>query len=110
MNTNENPIRLWLDDVRDPAFAFPEWVEDPGPPWMWVKTAEEAIDLLQSGRVTAASLDHDLGTQKTGYDVVLWMEEHGVWPVDGVAVHSANFVAARRMRQAIDHFYNQDKS
>src|SRR5277367_2898861 len=88
-------MTLWLDDVR--------------PPWKhgyigaeWCKTADEAIALLETGKVTFASLDHDLAEEhypwnctelprrgaKTGYDVVCWMEENGVWQKDGVRVHS----------------------
>jgi hypothetical protein len=46
-------MKLWLDDIRKP--------------WMhgcigfeWAKTVDEAIALLKTGRVTFASLDHDL--------------------------------------------------
>ena len=42
----------------------------------WAKTAEEAIDLLKTGKVEYASLDHDLGFGGSGYDVVCWVEEN----------------------------------
>ncbi len=97
---------LWLDDVR--------------PPWKfgylgaeWVKTADEAIVLLRTGQVTRASLDHDLSVEatmgkvkpgeKTGYDVVLWLEEHPeFFPRDGVLVHSANPVGKQRMLAGLE--------
>jgi hypothetical protein len=41
-----------------------------------IKTADEAITLLQTGKATLISLDHDLGQEKTGYDVAKWMEEN----------------------------------
>lgn len=98
------PIRLWLDDVRNPArFGRIGWT--------WAKTYEEAVALLETGKVIEASLDHDLTIQqtigehdgeRTGYDVVLWMEEHGVWPPEGCHVHSMNPSGAARMRQAIE--------
>ncbi len=100
-------MNLWLDDVRDPAnFGHIGWV--------WVKTADEAIALLKTGKVKSASLDHDLtieqtlgrtDKEKTGYDVVCWMEKHNVWPPNGVAVHSMNPVGAARMRQVIRMHY-----
>ena len=37
----------------------------------------------------------------TGYDVVCWMEDHGVWPAEGVSVHSQNPVGRARMEQAL---------
>jgi len=86
--------------------------------WTWAKTAEEAIDLLRTGKVTKASLDHDLTPeqmmsgmygvtcedgQKSGYDVVVWLERHPeFWPKDGVTVHSMNPAGKKRMEQVLE--------
>lgn len=97
-------MKLWLDDLR-PA---PEG-------WTWAKTADEAILILMGNQVRVASLDHDLADEhyrqeapltaaqiaaynkeKTGYDVVLWMEQNNVWP-ERVIIHSFNPNGARRM-------------
>lgn len=97
-------IRLWLDDLRDPR----RFGRIGG--WTWAKTYDEAIALLESCDVIEASLDHDLSIsdtlgmpkgEKTGYDVVCWMEEHGVWP-KRVTIHSMNPAGAQRMRLAIE--------
>ena len=41
--------------------------------------------------------------QKSGYDVLLWLEEHPeYWPPNGVRVHSANPAGRLRMQQIID--------
>ena len=94
-------IKLWLDDVRDPkAYTTVAYT--------WARTAQEAIKWLKTGRVTYASLDHDLGGPETGYAVVLWMEAHNVWPVDGTDVHSLNYIGATRMRQVIDRHYRPE--
>lgn len=112
-------IDLWLDDVR-PA---PEG-------WRHVKTVEEAKAILKQGIVRRASLDHDLGacpicmdgksTEQwlvdthykqmpncehfgTGYTLVCWMEETGIWPEEKPTVHSANPPGRARMLQAINH-------
>jgi hypothetical protein len=99
---------LWLDDIR--------------PPWKhgyvgaeWCKTADAAIALLQTGKVTFASLDHDLSElatvgilaegEKTGYTVICWMEENNVWPEDGCRVHSMNPVGKARMLDVIRRAY-----
>lgn len=96
-------IRLWLDDVRDP-------VRFGRIGWTWAKTYDEAVALLTEHRVIEASLDHDLsiddtlGTPKgakTGYDLVCWMEQHGIWP-ERVTVHSMNPSGAQRMRLAVE--------
>jgi hypothetical protein len=107
---------LWLDDCRNPAkFGFPNYT--------WAKTAEEAIALLRTGEVCYASLDHDLTAeqmkggmfgeiredgQASGYDVVVWLEQHPeYWPRDGVTVHSMNPAGRARMQQVIDRFYRK---
>jgi hypothetical protein len=51
----------------------------------------QALAVLARGPVAEASLDHDLGEgAREGYDLCLWMAEHGVWPTDTISVHSAN--------------------
>ena len=100
---------LWLDDIREP--------------WKhgyfgaaWARNYEEAIACLKTGEITFASLDHDLTIddmlgqpkgEKTGYDVVSWMEENDVWPVDGVLVHSMNPAGRARMQMVIDKHYQR---
>lgn len=88
---------MWLDDVR------------PAPDgWVQVRSVQEAIALLQTGDVRRASLDHDLGDYSQfggdGYRVVDWMAENGVWPPDGVQVHSANPVGRARIQGVIDRY------
>ena len=100
-------MKLWLDDIRPPwKYGCVGWI--------WVETAAEAIALLETGQVTEASLDHDLsikatlgnwGGETTGYDVVLFMKEHDIWPKDGVRVHSLNPAGRARMQQVIDRHY-----
>lgn len=103
-------INLWLDDERDPV-NFGKFG------WKWVKTVDEAILAFVNYDVIEASLDHDLGIystigmpfpkdhpryEQTGYDLVCWMENHGVYPVNGCHVHSANPAGAARMRSGLD--------
>jgi hypothetical protein len=115
-------VNLWLDDVRDPL-VFGRRLR-----WLWVKTASDAIASMQTHRFQWVSLDHDLGLcdeclgadtdekikivhrdgcphNGTGYDVVCWMEEQGIWPTRKPMVHSANPVGADRMRAVIDRAY-----
>lgn len=97
-------MKLWLDDVRTP----------PDDTWTWVKTVDDAIAVLTTGVVTHASLDHDLGLindgtawhplADTGYDLVLWMADDGIWPTDSIVIHSANSVGATNMRAVVDRY------
>jgi hypothetical protein len=125
-------MRLWLDDLRDPM-KVERWgagreVHMPSEGWTWVRNYDQATAALATGEVTYASLDHDLEfdckecaksykrafarweewplhRHKNGYDVVCWMRDHNVWPVDGVRVHSANYHGGMRMRELIDEHY-----
>jgi Icc-related predicted phosphoesterase len=96
-------MKVYLDDQR-PA---PEG-------WTLVKTPEEAIDLLKSHRVTDLSLDHDLGLNddRTGYTVLLWIEEQcattGFVP-PAIIVHSANAGARNKMNLAVDWIAKENK-
>ena len=96
-------MKLWLDDIRPP------WKYG-CIGWHWARTAVEAIEVLRTGRVTEASLDHDLTQLRTlgqddgsatGYDVLLWMEANDVWPVNGVRVHSLNPLGRQKMEAVI---------
>jgi hypothetical protein len=87
------PIKLFLDDVREP----------PDSTWELVKTVAEAIALMETGDVTEASLDNDLGLDEEGNELpegrtfLYWMCEHNCWPTEAITIHSANVVAVKYM-------------
>ena len=103
-------LRVWLDDVRPmPKEGFD----------VHVKTAAEAIALIESGEVTFMSFDHDLGFDKTtmscaanspsGYEVAKVAERlayEGKIPAFGWAVHSMNPTGAAHIEMA---FRNADR-
>lgn len=99
------------------------------PTWTWVKTVEEAQKLLEEGRVRHLSLDHDLGACDvcmegktaeqwlidhnfqsmpncehigTGYTLICWMEETGLWSLRKPTLHTRNGGARTKMQLAID--------
>ena len=41
----------------------------------------------------------------TGYDLCLWMAEHGIWPAEKPTVHSMNPVGRKRMQGVIDRYF-----
>ena len=101
--SGDGPIRLFLDD--DFEHRHPR-----GDDWVHVATAHDAISLLETGRVVALSLDHDLGNENagTGYDVVLHLEERlgrdsvDLWPTELIEVHSGNVVGADKIARGIE--------
>jgi hypothetical protein len=89
-------MRIYLDDIR----------KCPYDDWETVRTAEEAIDLLREEEVDEISLDHDLGTVLTGYDVACYIEglvfQDRDYVPPKIYIHSANPVGIRKIQQAID--------
>lgn len=98
----EGDLRVWLDD----DIKYREAPEG----WVHVLTAPDAIELLDTGRVTELSLDHDLSDDELygrGIDVVNWLgeaqevHERLLWPRDGITIHSANPYGREAMARAI---------
>jgi len=87
-------IRLWVDDERLAAPGFN----------VRASTYEEAIGYLDTGRVVLMSLDHDLGTGKSGYDIAKWIEEraflHLIPRIDW-RIHGSDPGYASSMEQAL---------
>lgn len=93
------PIKLWLDDIRPVPDAT----------WTWVKTVADAIELMATGDVSEASLDHDLGEDDgkqlpEGRALVYWMAENDTWPTESISVHSANVVGVDYMVGMIERY------
>lgn len=91
-------MRVWLDDERPIRDGYD----------IHVKTAAEAIELLETGKVKKISLDHDLGSEdhdKTGNAVAKWIEAAAYFnkvPRIDINIHSANPVGCKNMRAAVE--------
>ena len=87
-------MKLWLDDER----PMPDHYD------VHVKTAEEAIEALKTKLVTHISFDHDLGQEKTGYDVAKYIEKRawqGILPRVKWEVHTQNPVGRDNITNAM---------
>jgi hypothetical protein len=106
--------RLWLDDERDPREWLPDisWMRGRSAEdfegWVWVQTAHEAMALIETGEVTEASLDHDLGDESVvgnGYQVVNDPDRRSfldpAFSIPIVHVHTSNAGARTRMELAV---------
>lgn len=72
-----------------------------------VRTYEDCIFLIRNFHtITFISLDYNLGTQKTGYDVLKYMLENGN-DVKHINIHSDNSFGVPLMREFVrEHFPN----
>lgn len=104
-------MRIWLDDDRNPMQQFIQHYFGATSEDVWMKTADEVISALENPDIDVEfiSFDHDLGTEKTGYDVAKYIEEKayfGDLPKINWRVHSANSVGSTRIKKAME---NADK-
>lgn len=88
-------MKLWVDDERQA-------------PWGWVRAdtfwVAYAWIWAEWPRLTEISLDHDLGGEKTGYDLLVKIEEavaSGAERGFEIHVHTANPVGRKNMLAAI---------
>lgn len=96
----DDSIIMWMDDERPMPIGYTHHV----------KTADQAIELLKTGKVIKCSLDHDLGSDYngTGYDVAKWIEEsahNGTLKPLRCTVHSKNPAGAKNMKMALQSAY-----
>ena len=77
-------MKLYMDD---------DLLNRPTPEgWVRAQSVNEAIELLKTGEVEEASLDHDLGYFEltgggNGMKLVDWMEANKIWP-KRITIHS----------------------
>jgi len=90
-------LRLWLDDVR-PAPILDSW--------MVAKNYQEAITLIDKYTFFLCSLDHDLGEEKDGADVLQYMIDNDKVP-ELVLIHSKNPVGVAEMNRMLNRYWDK---
>lgn len=91
------PFKIWLDDVRPaPKGYLHAW------------NYESAIYLIEhlsclENDIELISFDHDLGENKSGYDVAKYIVENHI-PIKEYKVHSANPVGRFNIEQLLNHY------
>jgi len=94
-------INVYMDDARTPCQAL--YIPDPY--WVVVRTVQDTKVLLSAGIVENMSLDHDMGSQDTGHDLLKWMEENDIWPSGNISVHTMNPVGRANMLAVLKKHY-----
>lgn len=62
---------LWVDDARNPMED--DWMNFRNCKVIWAQSYQEAIDFLEKEWPDAICLDHDLGEEKSGYDIAKYI-------------------------------------
>lgn len=92
---------LFVDDERNP----PNLPFNPEVSIVIVRNYKQATTFLwhhRDGNVFI-SLDHDLGEEKTGYDICKFIIENEI-PLLGVILHTMNPVGRQNMKHLLTHY------
>lgn len=89
---------LFVDDLRMPV----KW-QDPKYNVTICRTYAEAIECLAFRKYDVVDLDHDLGEEKTGYDICKYIVEKGI-NVPTIVTHTANPVGRENMAQLLNRY------
>lgn len=96
---------VWLDDERWPTNIFKKVVET----YFIAESYEDAIFYLANFtdeddyQDVFISFDHDLGEEKTGYDLAKYLLEYNI-NIGGFTIHSMNPVGSRNIYELLTHY------
>ncbi len=88
--------KLWVDDEREAPLD-----------WMWAKTIDGAIALLERSRVEHLSLDYSLikTDGRTTDEIMYWLQDHpDRWPSESIVCHSDSSSAQDLIERMIKDF------
>lgn len=88
---------LFIDDIRNHFFNEKIGNIDVA------KNYNQAIDFLNKYKYDIVSFDHDLGEDKTGYDIAKYIVENNI-QIGQFYIHSANPVGKNNIRQLLLHY------
>jgi len=93
-------VKLFIDNIRKPKTSG----------WKIVRSYKTAINFFKKHECPSIiSIDHDLGGDKTGYDIVKWLCEYDMDTnylddVMIVKIHSANPVGKQNIRSYLENY------
>ena len=90
-------VSIWIDDLRPEPASFRR-----------CKTYAEAIAAIDhfskcEGGIDLVCFDHDLGEEKSGYDVAKYIVENQI-PIGGYIVQSMNPVGRKNICELLDRY------
>lgn len=91
---------LYIDDLRTPCNYIKNHYNT-----TIARTYQEAINLMNKFNII--DLDHDLGEEKTGYDICKYIIENNI-KITRVYIHSSNPVGRFNMYQLLKRYCNCD--
>lgn len=98
-----NKFYIYVDDIR----KCPNYIEESFVTFT-CRTYAAAIEVINyctsfKDVEVYLDLDHDLGEEKSGYDICKYIVENKI-PITGYAIHSMNPVGRWNMNQLMGHY------
>lgn len=93
---------LYVDDIRQPniirysTYSYEIIIS---------RNYNYTINMLNTYKFNAIDLDHDLGEDKTGYDICKYIIENNI-KLDRVYIHTSNPVGRYNMKQLLERYTN----
>lgn len=96
-------VYIFVDDERN----LPPATADSNIDFVVCRSYADAISTIQTCRDNQCEmwldLDHDLGEEKTGYDICKYVVENQI-PLLGYSLHTMNPVGKQNMDQLLSHY------
>lgn len=89
---------LYIDDLRTPCNYIENHYNV-----IIARTFKDAINELNKRKYKVIDLDHDLGEEKTGYDICKYIVENQI-PMNEVYIHTNNPVGKQNMYQLLHRY------
>lgn len=93
---------LYIDDLRTPCNYIQNHYNV-----IIARTFKDAINELNKRKYKVIDLDHDLGEEKTGYDICKYIIENDI-KITRVYIHSSNPVGRFNMYQLLHRYCKCD--
>lgn len=98
---------LFIDDIRNPF----NYIKDTDNVLVIIaRTVHEALVGLNNYTFDIIMFDHDLGEERTGYDIAKYIVENNIKIKKGFTIHSANPVGRHNISQLLTHYGYQELS
>lgn len=99
---------LFIDDIRNPFDYIDRNSE--GTFLVIARNEYQAIEALKDYTFDIIFFDHDLGEDRTGYDIAKWIVENNIEIKKGFKIVSANPVGRFNISQLLNHYGYQELS
>lgn len=95
-------MKIFLDDIREVSEELGyKVVRDYDSCIVWIRASRNILEFV--------SLDYSLGSDKTGYDVLVYMVENNIYPKH-INIHSDHPEGVPKMKKYVEEYFPKTTS